>query len=306
LSALQEALDRGFDGHDMLQSDTDLNTLRSDPRFQQLLEESLHTDAGKAKLRGAVGQYESLKESDSDDASEWRSAGMTLLRSGEPNRAAEAFERQYRIDRSANAIYNRACAQAQARKTDEALATLQRAIEAGAGDGETLRKDADLIPLHRDPRFERLVRLATDFELYGRGSRDDDPGSWRAAMLRFERVAEEHPQVGRAWSNLGYARLRAQDARGSLEAYGHSLELDYRRPSTLYNLACAAALLGDRDAAMEWLEKAEAAGLRLEDIAPHDDDLDPLRSDARFRAMEDRWERGRETAKKHWKKDKRS
>ena len=187
-------------------------------------------------------------------------------------------------------------------ETDRALETLERAIASGFGDDETLTKDSDLLSLHRDARFERLVRLARDLELYG-GNHDDDVSGWRAALPRFVQVSDQHPTVGRAWFNLGYARLRARDARGSLEAFRHSLDLDYRRPTTLYNLACAAAQIPDRDAALQWLERAQAAGMRLEEIAPRDRDLDPLRSDARFQTLEARWDQSREKSKgKRWKK----
>ena len=54
-----------------------------------------------------------------------------------------------------------------------------------------------------------------------------------------------------------------------------------------YNLACAFALLGDNDLAMERLERIMTpdALLSLKEFILHDSDLDKLRDDPRFIAL---------------------
>ena len=61
------------------------------------------------------------------------------------------------------------------------------------------------------------------------------------------------------------------------------LELHPGNASLLYNLACAEALLGEEDAALEHLAEA-AKNPRFRDFAKTDSDFDSLRDDPRFEA----------------------
>jgi beta-lactamase regulating signal transducer with metallopeptidase domain/tetratricopeptide (TPR) repeat protein len=284
LGALVRAIEAGFDDWEMIATDTDLNSIRGERRFELLLEGMMHSNAAESARRSAVESYESLRGDSDADANDWRSLGITLMRSGDHERSIEAFRTEFRMDSSANAIYNLACAQALAGSRSEALATLQRSVLAGSGDPDHMREDADLISLHEDPRFTRIAELAEELSLSVDG-RDDDRSLWRSSLSRFQDVAQRHPDAGRAWFNLGYAQLRARESRGSLASFGRALDLGYRPGTTMYNLGCAAAQSGDRDAAFAWLERSERAGMELENYLPNDHDLTPLRSDARFRAL---------------------
>ena len=83
LNALKRALDFGFDQVDLLQSDSDLNSIRSDRRFQLLLEGAMGSDAGQSKNQGAVARYQSLRESGSTEAQAWKiSRGRAAARRG--------------------------------------------------------------------------------------------------------------------------------------------------------------------------------------------------------------------------------
>jgi hypothetical protein len=56
------------------------------------------------------------------------------------------------------------------------------------------------------------------------------------------------------------------------------------------------------DEAIQWLERAEAAGMKLSETAYHDDDLNPLRLDPRFRRMMARWsDERRAQRRERWK-----
>ena len=52
-----------------------------------------------------------------------------------------------------------------------------------------------------------------------------------------------------------------------------------------YNAACAYALKGDKDKALEWLEKAMGFGFARPEVAEVDSDLASLRGDPRFQAL---------------------
>ena len=55
------------------------------------------------------------------------------------------------------AHYNLACSLALVGKNNEAITTLERAVQLGYNDFEHLRKDADFKNLQSDPRFQSLL-----------------------------------------------------------------------------------------------------------------------------------------------------
>ena len=71
----------------------------------------------------------------------------------------------------------------------------------------------------------------------------------------------------------------------SVRAFKHALDLNYRPSTVMYNIACGYARANQNDAAMEWLQKARAAGFKLGNYIEHDNDLNSLRSDPRFREL---------------------
>lgn len=57
-------------------------------------------------------------------------------------------------------LYNLACSLALTEHIDEAFSTLARAIFLGYRDFRHIKKDPDLEPLRRDPRFKTFIQLA--------------------------------------------------------------------------------------------------------------------------------------------------
>jgi len=226
------------------------------------------------------------KSSDRDQS------GIDYLRAGEYTRAVTAFEEEIRETGSVNAMYNLACAYSLRGDKSRAFTALQTAVENGFGDSGHMTEDEDLKLLQDDPHFYQLVRLAQDLQLFV-GSRFggmNDESDWRGALPRFERVTKEHPTIGRAWANLGFARLEAGDAKGGALAYQKALDLGYQKPTTLYNLACCAARSGDVNGAFTWLDRADKDGFELGEHVGSDTDLDAIRDDPRYRTMLERWD----------------
>jgi len=226
-------------------------------------------------------------------------SGIELMRDGQYSRAITAFEAEIRQTGSTNARYNLACAYAL--KGDKKLAfdALQKAIENGFDNTHHMTEDEDLRSLQGDPHFYELVRLARDLQLFNSGHFGgmNDEKDWSGLLPRLERVTREHPGIGRAWANLGFARLEAGDPKGGVVAYQKALELGYEKPTTLYNLACCAARSGDIDGAFKYLDRADQAGFEIGEYVGSDSDLDALRGDARYGAMLKRWDE--KMAKEH-------
>ena len=93
-----------------------------------------------------------------------------------------------------------------------------------------------------------------------------------SAIERVERLRVRHPELSRAREWAADALMIAPDD-----------------PVTLYNVACAFALLSDVDRAMEVLEGWRPhANPKAKDWIRLDSDFDPLRSDPRFQKFLDR------------------
>lgn len=309
IDMLRASFDEGFDRPDLFAGDSDLNSLRGDPRFKELLDEVMKSDSAALSRRAATKDFERLSKEKEVDDGDWNSVGIELLRSGDYEAAANAFDNEFKVSKDEDALYNKACARSLAGKKDDALKLLEQSITTGSVDAEHMEEDPDLIALHDQPRFDQLVALAQDLELgdgwwwqgggHGKWSWNNSRKGWRKSVPHFEEMTKKHPQVGRAWFNLGYVQLAAEDPKSSTASFQKALDLGYKQPTTMYNLACASAQSGNIDSAIAWLEKSEKAGFEMWDYARWDDDLEPLHDDARFKTMAKRWKAEAKAKHKH-------
>jgi len=108
----------------------------------------------------------------------------------------------------------------------------------------------------------------------------------RRGLEKLKRELQRHPEHGNA-AALGagaLARLGKRERAKDWAALAMSLEPDDLL--TQYNTACAYALIGEPEMAIDLLERAipRVRG-RLRTRARHDSDLDSLRSHPRFQAL---------------------
>lgn len=88
--------------------------------------------------------------------------------------------------------------------------------------------------------------------------------------------------MAEAGSIFGYALHYSAEHEKAIQAFERAIQFGYRKPTSMYNIACANAMMGRRDAAFEWLDKSAAAGFEIGNYIRGDSDLDGLRSDPRF------------------------
>jgi len=288
---LDQAATLGFDLSKYLMSDDDLLSLRADPRFRDLVRRVREESSeGQARSRKAISRFEKMSDDPPTAADPWYSVGKELLKAGEYDRAADAFrEAAQRAVRPGTSLYNAACALALQGDDEAALVELERAVESGFDDPKLMRNDPDLATLHDNPKFEEIAGMEDALSMprlrVGRSLRTSDIEAWKKAAAGFEAYANAHEESGRALFNAGYARLYAREEAKSAAHFARALELGYRKPATLYNLACAEARQGHVDRAFEWLDKAIDAGFDAKGMLRSDDDLEALRSDPRFRDL---------------------
>ena len=108
---------------------------------------------------------------------------------------------------------------------------------------------------------------------------------WQNAVKMYEKILTENPEMGKAWFNLGFSYYSLNEYDKAIDAYKKANDLEYNLPGTRYNLACAYALLDDKNMALSWLTQSIAAGFRQIQLLHSDPDLKNLRQDARFQEL---------------------
>ena len=124
------------------------------------------------------------------------------------------------------------------------------------------------------------------FETLAQAQAKTSAKAWNEAAALWEKVVAANPVEGNFWNQLGSARYNAKDYRKSITAYEKALTLGAGNPANAaYNIACNYALLGEKELALKWLEKAfELKWLNLQH-AQTDADLQILRDDSRYRNL---------------------
>jgi Tetratricopeptide repeat len=110
--------------------------------------------------------------------------------------------------------------------------------------------------------------------------------NWAVAAPLWQTVVAANPVNPEYAVRLATSLFRAQSYRESIPAYQRAIELGAEFPSNMaYNIACAYALLGEKEQALQWLDKAFTMGFRNLELARTDSDLNSLHGDPRFQSL---------------------
>jgi tetratricopeptide (TPR) repeat protein len=118
----------------------------------------------------------------------------------------------------------------------------------------------------------------------------DEPGQTREAIakeagtivLAIGGVPGAHDVSAWEYFFPALPYLRAGDHETAKQLIREGLEAKPGHPALLYHLACAEALAGEREAALEHLNAAVAKAERFRDYAQTDEDLASIRDDPHF------------------------
>ncbi len=110
-------------------------------------------------------------------------------------------------------------------------------------------------------------------------------GNYRDALPDLAELRTAAPEE--SWIDLteAWCRKRAGDLPGAIRCLETLVLRDHRSDVAHFNLACYLALAGEHDRAIDELTLACGLDEHCRDFARDDPDLDPLRTDPRFRQL---------------------
>lgn len=128
----------------------------------------------------------------------------------------------------------------------------------------------------------RLDDRGRQLQLAAIASREGDHE--RAMAVHRALIAADRKDA-EAWYQLGRSLLELRRLDEAIAAFTAAAEGESERGVALFNLACAYALSGQRDPAIDAAARAIEAGFKTRYYYEHDEDLDAVRADPRFQAL---------------------
>ena len=110
-------------------------------------------------------------------------------------------------------------------------------------------------------------------------------GRWAEAESAYRQFVEANPENAFAWNRLGTSQVQQKKYAEAVRSLERAIGISGGAPVDFYNLACAYALAGDPDRALDNVERAIGAGVRRRQQFETDPDLASLRELPRFKAL---------------------
>jgi Domain of unknown function (DUF4440) len=143
------------------------------------------------------------------------------------------------------------------------------------GDWRIVMDTVSLLPAGVKPLTAALMRAEEPY-LEGR---------WAEAEAAYQKYVADNPSNAFAWNRLGTTQVQQRKFAEAVTSLERAVDLGGGVAVDFYNLACAHALAGSPDLALDNVERAMAKGLRQRAQYESDPDLASLRKLPRFRSL---------------------
>ncbi|HWW94102.1 MAG TPA: tetratricopeptide repeat protein, partial [Vicinamibacteria bacterium] len=170
---------------------------------------------------------------------------------------------------------------------DGALHTVARLAGRGVAD-----RTARYMEYHWTPESYLAQRysylnpsLDGDGRLLQQAELDADAKNYAEASRGYRALLERDPADAFVWYRFGRLLHQMGKWGEAIDAAGHALASPEWRPEALYNMACAYALKGEADSALQHLREAVDAGFKKRWALEGDPDLASLRGSPRFQEL---------------------
>ncbi len=226
-------------------------------------------DSNKTNIENAITASRKALELDGELAEAHASYGLAVSLDGRYREAEEEFKKAIELSpKLFEAYYFWA-------RTCRAQGKLKEATELFAKAG-TVRPEDYQAPILGADTYRGLNQ--PDKVLEG----------FRQGLTIAEKHLEFHPEDARAWYLGAHAHFELGDNEKALEWCDKAMILAPDDPATLYNAGCLFCLMGAYDKCFECFEKAFDNGFAHKEWMENDPDLQPIRSDPRYKALIDR------------------
>jgi ketosteroid isomerase-like protein len=108
---------------------------------------------------------------------------------------------------------------------------------------------------------------------------------WPEAAAAYQEIVKQTPDDPIAWHRLGTSQIYLKNYSEAIKSLEHAIKVGGSGPLDFYNLACAYALTGEKEKALDNLELAAATGFTNRQQYESDTDLNSLRDTDRFKAL---------------------
>ncbi len=115
-------------------------------------------------------------------------------------------------------------------------------------------------------------------------------GRWKEAAAAYQQEVGENPGNVFAWNRLGTSQIQLKQYPAAIRNLERGIQIGGGTKADFYNLACAYALSGDPDKALNYVGRAIDAGITSRTQYEADADLASLRELPRFKELMQRLE----------------
>lgn len=230
----------------------------------------------------ALALYEQVLALDPDHGKALGRAGYMLVGSGRYDAARAAFERQLGVGyQPSTAAYNLACTAALAGDTKTAQKRLKQAVSLGFTNADLMAKDPDLEAIRGTEVHSTCVAAVQRAVVLRKKLAEVGKRDAKVAHEVRTALVEIVPGDGELLDEHGLALLSQGELSAAAKAFELQAEAGHDVPRAHYNLACALARSGDREAALKSLKRSLKLGMTNESVF-QDGDLKSLHGDEDF------------------------
>ncbi len=107
---------------------------------------------------------------------------------------------------------------------------------------------------------------------------------WAEAADVYLVLAEQNPYQGYFWDNYAYCLYMQKDYNKAIQYFKKAIDVGYRVPECMYNIACCYSLMNNPEEAVKWIElSADYKYRNLEQGIINDGDFNTVRNTALFK-----------------------
>ena len=264
--ALEGAQAAGWRLRDYAFSDSDLESLREDPRLHELL--AREPVGMRDKIQMVLARARQYVDQHAPQAKQQLSGLMQHAMQHAQVMLAQLQEELAQDEQFAEMVQKLA--------QDERFAPIAQKLQGWLGGHAHTGEQHGEAGGDAEPAVPDAAAALVE-----KAQRHQQAGEWAEAASTWETLTEHAPDNAQLWFALAYSLHMAGDYEKAIEAHKKSATFDQTRGIALYNLACAYALTGHTDEALEALQASREAGRDIS-AARSDSDLDSLRDDPRF------------------------